>query len=52
MVLFYCEAFYDILEFDSFSSSSDEKMFERTCKQHQILFVASTMALIHGSSLM
>jgi hypothetical protein len=35
------EAFHDILEFDSFLSSSDEEMFERTCKQHQIVFVAS-----------
>jgi hypothetical protein len=35
------EALHGISEFDSSSSSSDEKMFERTCTQHQIMFGTS-----------
>jgi hypothetical protein len=35
------EALHGISEFDSSSSSSDEKMFERPCTQNQIVFATS-----------
>jgi hypothetical protein len=40
-LFFYGEALHGILEFDSSSSTSDEKMFERTCREHQIVVVTS-----------
>jgi hypothetical protein len=44
------DVFQDILESNSSSSSSDEKMLLRTCRQHQLVFAAlvasaSTMEL-------
>jgi hypothetical protein len=41
MVFFNGEVFHNILEFDSFLSSSDKKMFKRTHKQDQLVFAVS-----------
>jgi hypothetical protein len=46
------DAFQDISKSNSSSSSSDEKMLQRTCRQHQLVFAtsmasASTMELLN-----
>jgi len=41
MVFFYGEVFHNILEFDSFLSSSDKEMFKRMRKQGQLVFALS-----------
>jgi hypothetical protein len=48
--------FQDILKSNSSSSSSDEKMLQRTCRQHQLVFAAlvasaSTMELLNMNKL-
>jgi hypothetical protein len=50
------DAFQDIPESNSSSSSSDEKMLQRTCRQHQLVFAAlvasaSTMELLNMNKL-
>jgi hypothetical protein len=50
------DAFQDIPKSNSFSSTSDEKMLQRTCRQHRLVFVtlvasASTMELLNMNKL-
>jgi hypothetical protein len=38
------DIFLDMVDFNGFSSSSDEEMFQKTSKQHQIMYIVVVMA--------